>query len=262
MPGGVESLYPMPPLNDPPSRRTVRRALVELADERGGLDLDEVRQELDAPSPVFEDAVMELVDEGRLVATGDGRLRSGTDTTPVQRHTVDGTTYRIAPVGPGEWKTLLAAIRETDGTVPRVGDEPLAGILRDEHAPADGFAVPGDVASGSSDAPDQASFLATVEETGLPVGWAHVRDRDESTPCRTAWVVANVRRPHRRGGLGRRLLVRCVGWAAVNGFDRLYTTVDPIDDETVAFLEAQGWELKTLRVEARAVVAAKLEVEV
>jgi GNAT superfamily N-acetyltransferase len=223
--------------------------------------LDEARQELDAPSPVFEDAVMELVDEGRLEAAGDERLCPSSDARSVQRHTVDGTTYRIEPVGAGEWEPFLAAVRETDGTVPRVGSEALTGILRNERGPDDPVLTE-DAVGGPPGMPDQASFLATVEETEVPVGWAHVRDRAEASPCRTAWVAANVRRPYRRRGLGRRLLVRCVGWAAVHGFDRLYTTVDPIDDETVAFLESRGWELKTLRVENRAVVAAKLEVEV
>lgn len=255
----------MTPLSKPPSGRTVRREILSLVTERGEIELDAARRELGVGSPAFEAAVMELVDENRLAATEDGRLRPGSATAPVQRHTVGGTTYRIAPVGPEETDTLLAAIRETDGNVPRVGGEALVGILRNERDLDDGATATDaaiDVGEASAEAPDQQSFLAAIEATGEPAGWAHVRDRVEAGPCRTAWVAANVRRPHRRGGLGRRLLVRCVGWAAVNGMDRLYTTVDPIDEETVAFLEAHGWQMKTLCVEDSEVVSAKLEVEV
>jgi GNAT superfamily N-acetyltransferase len=250
----------MPPLQQPRHTGTVRDEIRDLVAERGEIDLDEARRALGVGSPAFETAVMELVDDGELAAATDGVLRfpesastpSSTPSSeiPAQRHTVGDMTYRIDPVGPSQADCLLAAVRETEGVLPKVDGVPLTRILREERDDDD-LAV----ADGKG-----YSFLVTVDGADLPVAWAHVRSREDAGRCRTAWVAVDVRRPHRRRGLGCRLLVRCVGWAAANGYDRLYTTVEPVDDNTVAFLRHHGWETKTLCVENREVVAAKLEV--
>jgi GNAT superfamily N-acetyltransferase len=252
------------PLQRPRVDDTARRAVLSLVGRRGRVAMEEARRELDVASPRFEEMVMMLVDADELTATDEGELRLGPAAAPVQRHVVDGTTYRIGRVTPAESERLVAAVRETDGNAPRVAGEPLVSVLRHEREAGsdDSDAPPDDVAALTTDEAERCSFLATVAGSEEVAGWAHIRSREDAGLCDTAWVAANVRHPHRRGGLGRRLLVRCVGWAAVHDFDRLYTTVDPYDESTVTFLETHGWEMKTLCVEDSEVVAAKLEVEV
>jgi ribosomal protein S18 acetylase RimI-like enzyme len=218
----------------PEFERTERQEIYDLVERRGRVDYEAARKELGMDHEMFGHHAAMLVRDGALDRTEEDMLEVAFESGADEEYTVDGMTFTIRQARQEDLTGLIGAIRETTETAPYVEAESVADIVESEEA----LLRHNDIAS-------RVFFVATVSED--VVGWVHVEGNELDKLSHTAELTVGVVDQYRGLGIGSHLLVRGVGWAAANGYERVYNSVPATNGTAAEFLQDHGWELEATR---------------
>lgn len=88
-------------------------------------------------------------------------------------------------------------------------------------------------------------FVATVNED--VIGWVHLTLPEAEKLSHTAVLTVGVLSDYRDHGIGGSLLERGLGWAAENGYEKVYNSIPAVNRNACEFLEHYGWEVEAIR---------------
>jgi ribosomal protein S18 acetylase RimI-like enzyme len=218
----------------PTFERPERQEIYDLVERRGRIGYDAAREDLRMDHEMFGHHVAILVRDGALTRTEEEALEVAFESGAVEEYEVDGTVFCIRQARQDDLTGLVGAIRSTTETAPYVEAESVADIVESEEA-----------LLRHNDVETRVFFVATVD--GDVVGWAGVKGNELAKLSHTAELTVGVVGQYQGRGIGSHLLVRGVGWAAANGYERVYNSVPASNEAAVDFLEAHGWDLEAVR---------------
>lgn len=218
----------------PTFERPERQEIYDLVERRGRIGYEEARQDLRMDHEMFGHHVAMLTRDGALNRTEEGALEVAFESGAVEEYEVDDTLFCIRQARQDDLTGLIGAIRSTTETAPYVEAESVADIVENE-----------ETLLRHNEVETRVFFVATVD--GDVVGWAGVKGNELAKLSHTAELTVGVIDKYQGLGIGSHLLVRGVGWAAANGYDRVYNSVPATNEPAVEFLEAHGWEVEAVR---------------
>jgi ribosomal protein S18 acetylase RimI-like enzyme len=218
---------------EPEFERSERREIYDLIERQGRVSEADARRRLGMSREMFGHHVAMLERDG-IVERADGELQLSFEAGAAEEHIADGTTIRIRPARQEDLSGLTGAIRETTATASYVEAESVADVVETENT-----------LLRHNDVETRVFFVATVE--GDVVGWTGVKGNELDKLDHTAELTVGVVDRYRGLGIGSHLLVRGVGWAAANGYERVYNSIPATNEDAVEFLRAHGWELEATR---------------
>jgi ribosomal protein S18 acetylase RimI-like enzyme len=218
----------------PEFERTERQEIYDLVERHGTVGYESARRELDMDREMFGHHVAMLERDGAVERTEEKELRVAFERSAAEEYEVDGTMFVIRQAQQEDLTGLVGAIRETTSAAPYAEAESVADIVESE-----------DVLLRHNDLATRVFFVATVDSE--VVGWVHVEGNELSKLDHTAELTVGVMEQYQGLGIGSHLLVRGVGWAAANGYERVYNSVPATNEAAIEFLRDHGWEVEATR---------------
>ncbi|MFB6219760.1 MAG: GNAT family N-acetyltransferase [Halobacteriaceae archaeon] len=212
-----------------------RRRIYEYVERHGSATPEEIRRATGVDRRGMRHHAAILRRDGYLRAEG-GELCVAFQEGESEHHRDGGLEFVIRPARQSDLTGLVGAIRRVaeDGTY--IEAESVADIVDHEEVLLRHNAVE-----------SRMFFVATVGEE--VVGWAHLHVPELRKLAHTAELTLGVLAEYRGHGIGSHLLARAVEWAAERGLEKLYQSVPSTNEEAVAFLESQGWEVEAVRAD-------------
>jgi GNAT superfamily N-acetyltransferase len=223
----------------PPASKPARSS--GLTAERTPMPVAQVREHLQG-----------LESEGYLAQDGGTyRVAVGDDRAT---HEVEGGTVIVRPARHEDLADLAAVVEEVASEETYVDARTIAAVIDHEetptrhneresrvffiatHSPDGGDAGTDDADGNNGDGGDGG------DGNGEIVGWVHLEGLQLAELRHVAELTVGVVAPHRREGIGKRLLDHGLEWAGGAGYEKLYQTLPATNEEAISFLESEGWE--------------------
>ncbi len=211
-----------------------RKRIYQYVERRGSATLGELERELGIDPGGLRHHVAILKRDGRIEADESGSFRVSLDGGEREEHRAEDVEFAIRPARQEDLAGIVGAIRQ----VAEAGTYIVAETVADEIDHQDALLRHNEIES-------RMFFVATVGEE--VVGWVHIHGSELEKLSHTAELTVGVIDEYRGRGIGSHLLNRGLGWAASQGYERVYQSVPATNEEAIAFLEEQGWETEAVR---------------
>jgi len=220
--------------NRPEFERSERQEIYDLVERHGRVGYESARRELDMDREMFGHHVAMLERDGAIERTDGNELRVAFERSAAEEYEAEGTTFVIRQARQEDLTGLVGAIRETTSAAPYAEAETVADVVESE-----------DVLLRHNELATRVFFVATVDSD--VVGWVHVEGNELSKLDHTAELTVGVMGEYQGRGIGSHLLVRGVGWAAANGYERVYNSVPATNEAAIEFLRDHDWAVEATR---------------
>ncbi|MFB6075125.1 MAG: N-acetyltransferase family protein [Haloarculaceae archaeon] len=212
---------------------TDRKDLYEYVERHGSVEPEEARSALHMDPRPFGHHVAILKRDGVLEEV-DGALRIAYEDTVAEEFSTESVDFTIRQARQEDLTGLVGAIREAIGGKTYVDAETVADVVDSEG-----------VLLRHNELESRIFFVATIGDE--VVGWVHLKHPELDKLSHTAELTLGVLERYRGRGIGSHLLERGLEWAAANGYERIYNSVPSTNEEGIAFLEAQGFDIEAVR---------------
>lgn len=208
-------------------------------ERRGVTSDDEIHERIDLPTEEVAIAIQRLVQQDYLEAD-DGTFRVARDAELERTYRLAGVDVTIRPAGQEDLADLVELIRVVTDDRTYVVAESVAAQLA-----AEGTVIR-DAGHHS-----RLFFVATVNDGRTDdaplVGWVHLTLPGVEYLDHAAELTVGVRPDFRRCGIGGRLARVALGWAAANGYRKVYQSLPGTNRAAIDFLRNHGWVVEAVR---------------
>ncbi|WP_331236349.1 helix-turn-helix domain-containing GNAT family N-acetyltransferase [Natronorarus salvus] len=211
-----------------------RKRIYGYVERHGSATLGELERELKIDPGGLRHHVAILKRDGRIEADESGSFRVSLDGGEREEHRAEDVEFAIRPARQEDLAGIVGAIRQ----VAEAGTYIVAETVADEIDHQDALLRHNEIES-------RMFFVATVGEE--VVGWVHIHGSELEKLSHTAELTVGVIDEYRSRGIGSHLLNRGLEWAGSQGYERVYQSVPATNEEAIAFLEEQGWEVEAVR---------------
>ncbi|MFD1645391.1 GNAT family N-acetyltransferase [Haloarchaeobius litoreus] len=211
-----------------------RERIYEYVESHGTVERDSLNRALNLDPRAVRHHVAILKRDGYLT-DDDGELKVAfEDETAAEEHTSEDIDFVIRQARQEDLAGLVGAIRAVASSGDYIVAESVADVLDHE-----------EVLLRHNELESRMFFVATVGDD--VVGWVHIRAPELEKLSHTAELTVGVLGEYRRHDIGSHLLERGVGWAASNGYEKIYNSVPATNEAAITFLEGHGWETEAVR---------------
>jgi ribosomal protein S18 acetylase RimI-like enzyme len=210
-----------------------RKCVYRYVERHGPVDPSPAARAVEVAPESVHHHVSILPRDGLVEESDDGRLRVPIHPGETEEFTEAGVSYEIRPARQADLTGLVGAIRQVAGETSIVAEQVAEEMAYE------------DTVVRRTPTQSRVAFVGTVADE--VVGWAHVEVAETPALSGTATVTVGVIEGYRRHGIGSHLLARAVAWAAARGCRKVYDSLPATNETGLAFLEANGWEVETVR---------------
>lgn len=210
-----------------------QRRVYEHVERNGVVERRELVDALSMDAEQCDRALSALERDGQL-EDRDGLLRIAIDVGTEMEYTIDGFEFTIRPARQTDLAEIVGIMRQVSEEESYFVAETVVDLLDNE-----------DVVNRYNQLESRVFFVATVDD--VIVGWVHLHSPNYAKLAHTAELTIGVLEGYRGHGIGDHLLERGLGWAASNGYEKVYQSLPATNQDAVTFLEKHRWETEAIR---------------